>query len=150
MIYLGKLPPNYNIILGSDASTYGKLSVTGPTGTLTFGIDSGSVLAAKYEDVLQGLTTSNITGGEDGVVTGDYGSYTWELVFRGGWANIWDLLFTNYITGPNADNTRISVEQNAAGLKAIYNQLVAAYQAALSYDCTVYDAKNRCISAGGR
>ena len=43
-----------------------------------------------------------------------------------------------------------SIQVNAAGLANIYNQQVAAYQAALTYDCRVYDKNNVCVSVGGR
>ena len=47
-------------------------------------------------------------------------------------------------------NTVQSVQISAAGLANIYNQQVAAYQAALTYDCRVYDKNNLCVSVGGR
>lgn len=51
---------------------------------------------------------------------------------------------------PNASDTLQSVQQNAYGLQATYNQQLAAYQAALTYDCEVYDQNNLCVSVGGR
>ncbi|QWE12938.1 autotransporter-associated beta strand repeat-containing protein, partial [Polynucleobacter sp. AP-Titi-500A-B4] len=47
-------------------------------------------------------------------------------------------------------NTVQSVQISAAGLANIYNQQVAAYQAALTYDCRIYDKNNICVSVGGR
>ena len=53
-------------------------------------------------------------------------------------------------TEVDTTNTIKSVQINAAGLANIYNQQVAAYQAALTYDCRVYDKNNVCVSVGGR
>jgi len=53
-------------------------------------------------------------------------------------------------TEVDTDNTVKSVQITAAGLANIYNQQVAAYQAALTYDCRVYDKNNLCASVGGR
>jgi autotransporter-associated beta strand protein len=53
-------------------------------------------------------------------------------------------------TEVDTDNTVKSVQISAAGLANIYNQQVAAYQAALTYDCRMYDKNNLCASVGGR
>jgi len=80
LTYNGSLPTNYNIIINSS-SVYGKLSVTaGATGSTTaFGIYPGSVVSAgTYQDVLTGVTRSNLSS-----LTGTYGTYTWTLASDG-------------------------------------------------------------------
>ncbi|HJV07098.1 MAG TPA: autotransporter-associated beta strand repeat-containing protein [Chromobacteriaceae bacterium] len=51
---------------------------------------------------------------------------------------------------PAADDTLQQVRRNASGLLSVINTQAAALQTALSYDCTVFDVNNVCVSAGGR
>jgi hypothetical protein len=77
LTYTGALPTQYNIIISSN-SIYGKLS-GGFTGVTTFGIDSRSVVSVgTYQDVLTGITVSNLSS-----LTGTYGTYTWTLASDG-------------------------------------------------------------------
>lgn len=90
--YGGNLPTNYSILIGSP-SNYGKMSgytVGGEaaTGTMTFGIETGSVVSAgTYTSVLTDLTASNLSG-----TSGMFGQYSWSLLDVGG--NIWNLVLT--------------------------------------------------------
>ena len=143
---LGNLPTTYNVILGKNSSTYGQLSYLGGGSSTTlanFGIYAGSIYAKKYSGVLSGIT--DVTNGK----TGNYSGQTYQLVQNGS-GGIWDLLFPNWYAGPNAANTLQSVQQMGSGLSSVYNQQAAAYQAALSYDCQLYDTNNLCVSVGGR
>ena len=93
LTYTGTLPTNYNIIINSPTS-FGKLAVTGGTGTTAFGIYTGSTLsAATYSSVLTGLSSSNITNYSSIFNTWNNfnSSYKWELV-QGGSATTWDLV----------------------------------------------------------
>ncbi|WP_162785416.1 hypothetical protein [Polynucleobacter necessarius] len=54
-------------------------------------------------------------------------------------------LDTPFLEVDNVNTTR-AVQINASGLASIYNQQVAAYQAALMYDCRMYDKNNICVS----
>jgi hypothetical protein len=97
--YKGALPTYYNIIINS-ASNYGKLSVSGATGSNpTFGIYAGSVVSAgtTYQDVLTGVSPSNTSG--------TYGAYNWTLAYDG----------TNY-----------DLSISAAASRSTYNQLVTS------------------------
>jgi len=73
------LPTNYNIIIDSSSS-YGKFSVAIPGSSVTtFGIYPGSTVAAGiYQDVLTGVTSSNLLS-----LTGTYGAYNWTLASDG-------------------------------------------------------------------
>lgn len=150
LTYEGKLPTNYNIILGSNATTYGQLVATTVSGQLNFGIHSGTVRSTKYAAVLQGITAAEIAAG----LTGTYSGYNYQLALQSGQTDIWDLLFPSYVapTTPvlSATNTLAAVRQNAAALAATYSTAAAALQAGLDYDCNSFDAHGMCAAIGGR
>ena len=99
--YKGALPTYYNIIINS-ASNYGKLSVSGATGSNpTFGIYAGSVVSAgtTYQDVLTGVSPSNTSG--------TYGAYNWTLAYDG----------TNYDLSISAAASRSTYNQSVTSSK---------------------------------
>jgi hypothetical protein len=107
LTFSGNLPKNYNIILGTNSNTYGKLaasSVTnwdGGTGTTNFGIYSGLVKSTSYLDVISGVSASLFTPSS---LTGNYGGYQYNLVLEAGTSgttNMWDLLFPAYVASSN-------------------------------------------------
>lgn len=139
--YNGNLPWNYRVIVNSPTS-FGKLNVTGAGySTTTFGIYSSSTLQiGTYAGVLSGLGSSNITGPTTGIFKG----IGWRLAAASS-ANVWDL-----VVDSSAANTVKSIQLNTNGLATVMNQQAAAMQAALTYDCTMYDENNLCVSVGGR
>ena len=161
LTYVGNLPQNYGIILGSNASTYGKLSVSdasawdrasGPgTGTTTFGINSGTVKSTKYTAVISGVTASLLTSSS---LTGTYSSggksYAYSLALESGSSTIWDLLFPTYAPGPSVANTNQSLVNTASALQGTYTLQNSVLANSFSYDCNVFGANNVCVSAGGR
>ena len=61
LTYTGRLPGTYNVVVLSS-SNFGRLAVTNSTGTMTFGVDATSTLAAnRYTNVLTGVSASAIT-----------------------------------------------------------------------------------------
>lgn len=139
LTYSGTLPTNYNIIVNS-LSNYGQLSGSSLSGSTTFGIYSGStLLKGTYASVLTGFTAGTNVSATSGMFNGT----AWSLVLNSG--TTWDLVVQS-----SATNTLASVQANAAGLSGIYNQQSAAYNTALTYDCSVFDENNLCVSAGGR
>lgn len=142
LTYYGNLPTFYNVVI--SGASYGKLAVTNAgSSQTTFGITSDSVVASRrYAALLTGVSASNIAGATSGTV----GGFTYNLVQVEG-TDQWDLLIPTYV---NAANTLAAVQQNASGLATVINLQTAALQAGLSYDCTVYDENNLCVSAGGR
>lgn len=139
----GPLPANYNVIVNSNTN-YGRLTSLGIYGgIINFGIYNGSTLTkGTYAAVLSGLTSTNVSSATR---SGMYNGTAWTLALESGSATIWDLIVQS-----SATNTLASVQQNSNGLATVYNQQTAAYQAALSYDCQVYDENNLCVSVGGR
>ncbi|MBT8529912.1 autotransporter outer membrane beta-barrel domain-containing protein [Polynucleobacter paneuropaeus] len=157
LTYTRNLPQNYNIILGSNASTYGKLAVTsatswdGGSGTTNFGIYSGLVKSTKYTAVISGVTASLLTSSS---LTGTYSSggksYAYSLTLESGSSDTWDLLFPTYYSGPSVANTNQSLVNTASALQGTYTLQNSVLANSFSYDCTVFGANDVCVSAGGR
>ena len=55
-----------------------------------------------------------------------------------------------YNTGPTNIDTQSSMQYQASQLRSAFNTQTVAANFALNYDCTLFDAKGMCISAGGR
>jgi hypothetical protein len=55
-----------------------------------------------------------------------------------------------YSAGPAAADTQSSMQYQASQLRSAFNTQTVAANFALNYDCTLFDAKGMCISAGGR
>ncbi len=110
--YTGDLPTNYNIIINSPG-TYGKLSSAGVTGSMTFGIyGTSSVAIGSYTGVLNGFTSSNLTG----LTSGTYGGLNWTLNLASGSSSVWNLVFsaasTNMALGTSYALTDLGVSAN--------------------------------------
>jgi len=131
-----------------NTSNTEKLLIAGTAniaGTLYVNANPGHYSAGRY-------TLINAQSG----LTGTFSKFTndfeesaskYRLGYDG--KDVFLYLDTDYFEVDN-DNTVRSVQINASGLASIYNQQVAAYQAALMYDCRVYDKNNVCVSVGGR
>lgn len=151
LTYTGKLPRIYNIILGSDASTFGRLSVTSPinydggTGKTTFGINSGTVKSNKYAGVITGVGTDDLSA-----TTGTYGGYDWSLSLQSGSSTTWDLLFASYVEGPSSADTNVSLSALASHLKGAINYQNSSLNQSLNYDCSYFGKNNFCMSGGVR
>jgi hypothetical protein len=53
-------------------------------------------------------------------------------------------------SGPTAADTQSSMQYQASQLRSAFNTQTVAANFALNYDCTLFDVKGMCISAGGR
>ena len=134
--------------IGLTTANAEKLIVTGSTslaGSLYVNATPGQYSAGRY-------TLINSTGS----LLGTFSNFTnnfdtslsqYRLTYDG--HDVFLQLDTPFKELDNV-NTVQSVQVNAAGLASIYNQQVAAYQAALTYDCHIYDKNNICVSVGGR
>ncbi len=101
----GKVPTNYNVTLNST-SDYGKIDFSNETGSLTFGINSSSTLAANtYSTVLKNIAAGNISN--EATWTNYDSTYKWRLVANG---DDWDLEVANRRTGytTRITNTKLS------------------------------------------
>ena len=133
------LPTNYNIIINS-LSDFGRLDWTSPSGSTTFGIYSGSTVAAgRYTSVITGLSAGSFTGARSGT----YGGYNWVLDNVSG--SIWDLVFSS-----SAADTQSSLARLASNLRGSFNSASLISNFSNTYDCNLFDVKGMCISAGGR
>ena len=54
------------------------------------------------------------------------------------------------ITGPSVYDTEASLANSARGLRGTFNLQSAVINAGLQYDCTTFDQRGICVSAGGR
>ena len=149
--FFANMPSRYNVIINSTTS-YGTVNFNSINGSTIFGVSSLSTLAAfNYQGVLTGIGAGSLTGlRPNNTLSGTSGQYNWLLQLATGQTDIWDLLVSLAVTGPNAANTLQSVQGNTGGLGNVINQQAATLQAGLQYDCTKYDENNLCISVGGR
>jgi outer membrane autotransporter protein len=101
----GNVPTNYKIYVRSTTD-YGKLAVTNPNGTMTFGVATGSTLTSnRYTSILTGVTGANITG----ALTGTLGAYNWSLLQP--IMGTWDLLVTG---GGGGATSFVAVSNNTS------------------------------------
>lgn len=154
----GYLPVSYNIII-QGLSAYGQLSkgwgsassmafnIYGNEGTaLVSGVNASTITANRYLNVLKDVNTlSGITG-----TTGTYGNYNYSLIAHETLANSWDLLVS--LAGPSATDTQASLHNSARKLRSAFNSSAISTNFANmnTYDCNLFDAKDMCISVGGR
>ena len=130
LTYTGILPLGYNIILGSNALTYGQLLASSVTGQLSFGIFSGTVSSSLYTGVLQGISASNISSG----LTGSYAGHAYTLS-QVGTTGSWNLAFSGF--GPSSSD----IATGAGNLKsALGNGLNRRFDGGvLTVDNTITD-----------
>ena len=151
VVFSGKLPTNYNIII-TNATLYGKLVLQNITGTTVFGISSlspgkSAVSTTAYTSVLTGITPTQL-----GIITGTTLSsvsngYSYTLNETDTVANIWSLLVSNYLS--TAD-TQSSLTTSASALQGAYTLQNTVLVNGFTYDCPLFDTNGVCISAGGR
>jgi hypothetical protein len=138
LTYTGTLPTNYNIIINST-SNYGMLEAGTVSGTMNFGIYTGSTVAVgTYKNVLSGISASNLVA-----TTGTYSSYPWVLSNRTG--SIWDL-----IIGLSTSDTQTSLTTTATDISNMLALKSSAISNGLQYDCPISTGKRLCFSSGIR
>ncbi|WP_161491103.1 beta strand repeat-containing protein [Polynucleobacter hirudinilacicola] len=135
--------------MGLTTSNVEKLVITGTaslSGNLYVNATPGRYNAGRYTLI---TTAPSGRSGTFTSFTSDFDTAlsNYRLTYDG--SDVYLLLDSSF-TEVDTANTVQSVQINAAGLANIYNQQVAAYQVALTYDCSIYDKNNLCISVGGR
>jgi outer membrane autotransporter protein len=129
VVYNGNLPTNYFMAI-TDATNYGKISVSGAASTITaFGIDPNSysnLAATTYQNVLYGLTNSNLSS-LTGVTTN--GAYSWTLALDGG--GYYDLtlvdLSSNISSGTTTNASQLIGNPTFSGGTLVMNQNGESY-----------------------
>jgi hypothetical protein len=154
LTYSGKLPTNYSIIVNS-ATNYGQLAVTSVTGQMIFRVYSSSTLIAnhQYLSVLTGVVAGNLTGSYINQVSA---GYKWSLLNTSG--TTWELDVGDadsgggipVVAGPTTADTQQSLVNTVSALQNIYTLQNSILANSFSYDCSLFDVNNICISAGGR
>ena len=147
--YRGGVPPGYTF----RVQGYNDSSLTSPTG-----FDSGNILVTGYSDGFgtgfhpQLVTLANGTYKYLAITT-ENGATDCLCVASFDFGNINFLenaLFSAGPSGPSAADTQSSMQYQSRQLRSAFNTQTVAANFALNYDCTLFDAKGMCISAGGR
>lgn len=103
-------------------------------GFVVFNLDDTSLSPVLLIDDQRGLTTRN--------------GLTFNPIDPNPGTNVYLLL--NTPSGPSTEDTLASMRPNAYALRGAYSIQSAIINTGLNYDCTTFDAKGICVSAGGR
>jgi hypothetical protein len=152
--YSGVLPENYNIIITTSPSSFGKLAVTSATGTTVFGISSQSsgasaVSTTPYAAVLSGITRTQL-GISGPSLTSRSNGYSYTLSETDSVNNIWSLLVSDFHLAPSIANTNQSLVNTVSALQGTFTLQNSVLANSFTYDCTEFGINNVCVSAGGR
>lgn len=128
----------------SAPGAFQKLTVGGAA-TLSGALD---LTAAAGNYAMGRYTLIDATGGR----AGTFSTFSNNLssVTRLGYVLGYDVNQVYLFLTPNTDDALQDIRQNAVGLRSLINNQASALQAGLTYDCTVFDENNVCVSAGGR
>ena len=150
---LGNLPTNYYIKVNSTSS-YGKITVTNPNGSMNVGITDDSVLSVgTYNAVINGISAENISNSSGTYVNND-NHYKYSINNSTG--TQWDLVINDLTS-----DTQCSVDSNRPGcsktkcitssIETTLNTLANGNFAHMNtYDCDTFGKTGNCISIGGR
>ena len=150
---VGYVPTNYYVKVNSSSS-YGKITFSGPKGSMNVGIGDDSTLSeGTYETVIDGVTSSNISD-SSGTYISNANHYKYSLTNSSG--NQWDLIVNDLTedvqcslnsnsSGCNKTSCITSSVEN--GMNAINNGNFAHMN---TYDCDTFGETGRCLSIGGR
>ena len=142
LTYDGNVPTNYNIGIVSSTH-YGQLAVnrlTSGTSTITnFGIYGTPLLTSR---TYAGVLTNNVAVTN---LQATYDNMSLALV-NNALTGTYDLTFT----GASLMGTQQSLVNTANALAPVYALQNAVLVNSFTYDCTLFDVNNICISVGGR
>lgn len=102
-----------------------------------------------------GISSSNIVIGANQILGATTGSVT-TFEIRPQWstdsASITNIFLESYvlISGPSTSDTQSSLQNTAQHLQGVYALQTSAINTGLTYDCTLFDKNNICVSVGGR
>ena len=150
---LGNLPTNYYIKVNSTSS-YGKITITNPNGSMNVGVTDDSTLSVgTYSAVINGLSGENISN-SSGTFINNNNHYKYSINNSTG--TQWDLIIDDLTS-----DTQCSVNSNNAGcsktkcitssIETTLNTLANGNFAHMNtYDCDTFGGTGNCISIGGR
>ena len=150
---LGNLPTNYYIKVNSTSS-YGKITIANPNGSMNIGVTDDSTLSVgTYSAVINGLSGENISN-STGTFINDNNHYKYSINNSTG--TQWDLIIDDLTS-----DTQCSVDSNNAGcsktkcitssIETTLNTLANGNFAHMNtYDCDTFGGTGNCISIGGR
>lgn len=142
LTYIGSLPSAYNVIINS-ATNYGKLNGLVISDAMTFGIYAGSIVnKGTYTAVLDGIAAENLSG----PITGNYQGFTYALNLEPSSSTVWDLL----ITGASTVDTQATLMKTSMALQNVFASQNNSLVTGLTYDCSLFDQRGMCVSAGAR
>lgn len=136
--------PTANLTTTINPITNSLLAVGGTAsldGIFTIDAESGTYAKKRYTI----LTSSGLSGKFSSVSSGNLSAYTSLGYFLSYDANNAYLTLT-----PSSVETQASMASNDYGLRGVFNLQSSIINNGLNYDCTTYDAKGICLSAGGR
>ena len=139
LTYDGKVPTNYNIAI-INAFHYGQLVVSDPSGTLSiFGIYGSPLITSR---IYAGVLTNNVIASN---VQKMYDNMSLALVDNA-LTGAYDLTFTG-VSLMGAQQSLVNTANALAHVDALQNAILVN---SFTYDCTLFDVNNICISLGGR
>lgn len=150
---LGNLPTNYYIKVNSTSS-YGKITIANPNGSMNIGVTDDSTLSVgTYSAVINGLSEENISN-STGTFINNNNHYKYSINNSTG--TQWDLIIDDLTS-----DTQCSVDSNNAGcsktkcitssIETTLNTLANGNFAHMNtYDCDTFGGSGNCISIGGR
>ena len=150
---LGNLPTNYYIKVNSTTS-YGKITITNPNGSMNVGVTDDSTLSVgTYSAVINGLSAENISN-SSGTFIDNNNHYKYSINNSTG--TQWDLIIDDLTS-----DTQCSVDSNKPGcskakcittsIETTLNTLANGNFAHMNtYDCNTFGRDGNCISIGGR
>ena len=142
LTYDGNVPTNYNIGIVSSTH-YGQLAVnrltSGTSAITNFGIYGTPLLTSR---TYAGVLTNNVSVTN---LQATYDNMSLALV-NNALTGAYDLTFT----GASLMGTQQSLVNTANALAPVYALQNAVLVNSFTYDCTLFDVNNICISVGGR
>ena len=150
---LGSLPTNYYIKVNSTSS-YGKITIANPNGSMNIGVTDDSTLSVgTYSAVINGLSGENISN-STGTFINNNNHYKYSINNSTG--TQWDLIIDDLTS-----DTQCSVDSNNPGcsktkcitssIETTLNTLANGNFAHMNtYDCDTFGGTGNCISIGGR
>ena len=153
LTYNGKLPTNYYVKINSSSS-YGKITVSNPQGSMNFDITSDSSVTENqtYSGVIDGLTSVNLNSTSGSFINSSNQTYSWTLSNSS--ANLWDLIIGSCTSGcyPSTASTQTTINNISYGMSAqlAHFAMITNFANLNTYDCGLFDATGGCFSVGGR